>query len=54
MTTSYLQKDRSNYPSSRKHDLWGKIEPIAFVQLKEETELGWVFSWGAQTTAAER
>lgn len=28
-------------------NLWGKTEPIGFVQLKEETEVGWAFSWGA-------
>lgn len=49
MATSYSQKDRSNDPSSRKQNL---IEAIGFVQL-EETEVGWVFSWGAQTAAAE-
>lgn len=53
MATSYSQRDRSNDSSSRKHDLWSKIEPAGFVQLKEETEVGWVFSWGAQAAAAE-
>lgn len=52
MATSYSQKDRSNDPSSRKQNLWGKIEAIGIVQL-EETEVGWVFSRGAQTAAAE-